>query len=72
MMCAPPDTDPAVGGGPALRDTVNSLVLETPLVIRTLVENKQEQESRVRTEAEFKLFWKAADQPKINLLNCRN
>ena len=65
-MCAPPDTDPVESGGPAHRDTVNSLV------IRTFVENKQEQESRVRTEAEFKLFWKAADQPKINLLNCRN
>ena len=65
-MCAPPDMDPVVGGGPAHRDTVNSLV------IRTFVENKQEQESRVRTEAEFKLFCKAAYQPKINLLNCRN
>ena len=54
-MCAPPDTDPVVGGGPALRDTVNSLV------IRTFVENKQEQESRVRTETEYKLFCKAAD-----------
>ena len=71
-MCAPPDTDPTVGGGPAHRDTVISLVLETLLVIRTFVENKQEQESRVRTEAEFKLFCKEADQPKINLLNCRN
>ena len=37
LMCAPPDTDPVVGGGPAHRDTVNSLVLETLLVIRTLV-----------------------------------
>ena len=55
LMCAPPDTDPVVGGGPALRDTVNSLV------IRTFVENKQEQESRVRTETEYKLFCKAAD-----------
>ena len=45
-MCAPPDTDPGVGGGPAHRDTVNSLVLETLLVIRTRVENKQEQESQ--------------------------
>ena len=45
-MCAPPDTDPGVGGGPAPRDTVNSLVLETLLVIRTLVENEQEQESQ--------------------------
>ena len=61
LMCAPPDTDPVVGGGPAHRDTVNSLVLETLLVIRTLVENKQEQESRVRTETEYKLFCKAAD-----------
>ena len=54
-MCAPPDTDPVVGGGPAHCDTVNSLV------IRTFVENKQEQESRVRTETEYKLFCKAAD-----------
>ena len=45
-MCAPADTDPVVGGGPAHRDTVNSLVLETLLVIRTLVENKQVQESQ--------------------------
>ena len=42
-MCAPPDTDPGVGAGPAHRDTVNSLVLETLFVIRTRVENKQEQ-----------------------------
>ena len=35
LMCAPPDTDPVVGAGPAHRDTVNSLVLETLLVIRT-------------------------------------
>ena len=41
-MCAPADTDPVVGGGPAHRDTVNSLVLETLLVIRTLVENEQD------------------------------
>ena len=41
-MCAPPDTDPGVGAGPAHRDTVNSLVLETLLVIRTLVENEQD------------------------------
>ena len=46
LMCAPPDTDPVVGGGPAHRDTVNSLVLETLLVIRTRVENEQEQESQ--------------------------
>ena len=45
-MCAPPDTDPVVGAGPAHRDTVNSLVLETLLVIRTPVENKQKQESQ--------------------------
>ena len=45
-MCAPPDTDPVVGGGPSHRDTVNSLVLETLLVIRTRVENEQEQESQ--------------------------
>lgn len=42
LMCAPPDTDPVVGAGPAHRDTVNSLVLETLLVIRTLVENEQD------------------------------
>ena len=46
LMCAPADTDPVVGGGPAHLDTVNSLVLETLLVIRTLVENKQVQESQ--------------------------
>ena len=41
-MCAPPDTDPGVGVGHAHHDTVNSLVLETLLVIRTLVENEQD------------------------------
>ena len=45
-MCTPPDTDPVVGGGPAHRDPVNSLVLETLLVIFARVENKQEQESQ--------------------------
>ena len=61
-MCAPPDTDPVVGGGPAHRDTVNSLVLETLLVIRTLVENKQEQESQNGGG-----IWKAAENKSSEL-----
>ena len=66
-MCAPADTDPVVGGGPAHRDTVNSLVLETLLVIRTLVENKQVQESERRRN--LSSFGKLL---KLNLLSCRN
>ena len=61
-MCAPPDTDPVVGAGPAHRDTVNSLVLETLLVIRTLVQNEQEQESQNGGG-----IWKAAENKSSKL-----
>ena len=61
-MCAPPDTDPVVSGGPAHCDTVNSLVLETLLVIRTLVQNEQEQESQNGGG-----IWKAAENKSSEL-----
>ena len=60
-MCAPADTDPVVGGGPAHRDTVNSLVLKTLLVIRTC------RSRSTRTEAEFKFIWKAAETKSSEL-----
>ena len=64
-MCALADTDPVVGGCPAHRDTVNSLVLETLLVIRTLV--KTSRSRSLRTEAEFKFIWKAAETKSSEL-----
>mgnify|MGYP003334229036 CR=1 FL=1 len=68
-MCAPPDTDPGMGAGPAHRDTVNSLVLETLLVIRTRVENKQEQESQKGGGIQVNLIWKAAENKSSELQN---